>query len=66
MLVKVPRTIPTAAGSVISTANQWLAEGDPVFGLYRMIHTSGAVAVDLSAVVHRVVCVPTTRSQAVL
>ena len=36
---------------VISTANQWLAKGDPVFDVYRVIHTPCAVAVDLPVVV---------------
>ena len=35
---------------VISTEKQWLAEGDPVSAVYRMIHTSCAVAVDMSFV----------------
>ena len=36
---------------VISNASQWLAEGDPVSAVYRMIHTSCAVAVDQSVAV---------------
>ena len=40
----------TAGGNVIYTANQWLAEGDPVSGVRRTIHRSCAVAVDLSVV----------------
>ena len=34
----------------ISTVNQWLADGDPVSAVHHMIHTSCAVAVDLSVV----------------
>ena len=35
---------------VISTANEWLAERDPVSGVYRMIYMWCVVAVDLSVV----------------
>ena len=50
--------------SVISMANQWLAEDDPVSGVHRTILTSCAVAVDLCF--RRVVCVPTTCPHEVL
>ena len=44
---------------MISTANQWLAEGDPVSSVYRsMMHTSCAVAVDLSVVGFCVLLLP--------
>ena len=36
---------------LVSTSNQSLTEGDPVSAVYRIIHTSFGVAVDLSVVI---------------